>query len=74
MSQREVVSGHGEWRVVYYDGIAMRVELHLGDKVMVVCSRPYHSECADCGQHIMACDPDNTDRDMCEQCELRRVG
>lgn len=67
--QREVVSGSGPWRVVYYDGVAMRVECQTQGRTLVIAQRSFASTCARCGKPIRATSPDNEDLDCCEACE-----
>lgn len=71
MMQKEIVSGNGPWRVIYYDGVAMRVEISGSGRTLVVGSRPYESTCARCGAPIRATSPDNDEMDCCEACEDR---
>lgn len=67
--QREVVSGTGNWRVVYYDGVALRVECETEGRTLVVTQRLFDSRCARCGTPIKATTPDNDDLDCCAECE-----
>lgn len=67
--QREVVSGSGPWRVIYYDGVAMRIEVQTQGRTLVITQRSFESTCARCGVAIKATTPDNVDADCCEACE-----
>ena len=67
---REVISGEGPWQVVFYGGVAMRVEVSQpGQRTIVVGHRPFEAECARCGTMIRSSTPSNEDADCCEQCE-----
>lgn len=66
---REVISGNGPWRIIYYDGQARRVEVQTEGRTIVVGSRPFVSRCARCGIAIRTTTPTNEEMDCCEACE-----
>jgi hypothetical protein len=69
MMQRETVSGNGPWQVIYYDGVALRVELETEGRTLIVTQRAFDSICPRCGKPIKATTPENVDLDYCAQCE-----
>lgn len=69
MMQRETVSGNGAWQVIYYDGVALRVEVETEGRILVITQRAFDSTCARCGEPIKATTPENEDMDCCERCE-----
>jgi hypothetical protein len=69
MMQRETVSGTGDWKVIYYNGVALRVEVQTEGRTLVITQRAYDSTCARCGTPIKATTPDNEDLDCCTACE-----